>query len=190
MVGEELLPKPDLITGFTAFHMAIFTQDKSMMELLIRLFKSDDFVEIKDNYSASPFDYARMLGMTNHNLFNNVINELNIWNPDTNTIEKCPVSKFEQLFKVKFSPSVICTEDYIEELMFSSLSISPDLEFREKYSNFMYNTSGDENLILSKISDEVGWGVFAAKDFKEGDFIVRYGGCLTSLGKAYVFFGY
>jgi len=34
-----------------------------------------------------------------------------------------------------------------------------------------------------EVSSNVGFGVYAAKDFQEGDFIVRYGGKLTATGK-------
>jgi len=65
-------------------------------------------------------------------------------------------------------------------------------------------SSGDENVILAKISDEVGYGVFAGKDFQQGntyltargarickyiylfpssitigDYIIRYGGMIV-----------
>jgi flagellar biosynthesis chaperone FliJ len=50
---------------------------------------------------------------------------------------------------------------------------------REKYGTQIEESSGDENLVLAKIDDKVGWGVFAKKTFNKGDFIVRYGGQLV-----------
>lgn len=98
----------------------------------------------------------------------------------------------ENLLSIHFQPFISCGNEYIEELMFrfvnrilkvkffSGLSITPDLEFRARYQKDWESSSGDENLVLAKINDHVGWGVFANKDFKEGDFIVRYGGHLTA----------
>jgi hypothetical protein len=53
---------------------------------------------------------------------------------------------------------------------------------RGTYLSQVYQSSGDENLILKKVNDSVGYGVFAAKDFKKGDYIVRYGGELKLAG--------
>eukprot|EP00456_Euglypha_rotunda_P034587 TRINITY_DN26676_c0_g1_i1.p1 TRINITY_DN26676_c0_g1~~TRINITY_DN26676_c0_g1_i1.p1 ORF type:complete len:109 (-),score=18.45 TRINITY_DN26676_c0_g1_i1:10-336(-) len=33
---------------------------------------------------------------------------------------------------------------------------------------------------MAKISDKIGYGVFARKEFKKGDYIIRYNGNLTS----------
>jgi len=89
------------------------------------------------------------------------------------------IKAFEKTFGVEFCAYITCGHEYIEELMFSGLTISPDLEFRKKYLPIIEKSSGDENLVLSFINNHVGYGVFAAKDFQEGDFIVRYGGHLT-----------
>ncbi len=104
---------------------------------------------------------------------------IKVWNPEVNSVIEWPVSQFEQFFKVKFCPFIVCTNDYIEELLFSGLSIDPDIEFRRKFVPQIYLSSGDENVILARVNENVGYGVFAAKDFKEGEYIIRYGGCLT-----------
>jgi hypothetical protein len=143
----------------------------------------------KDNYSGDAIDYARMMNFipTHYRVsippyVPKTIQHINLWNPENNEIMQWPVSKFEDYFKVGFCPFTSCTNDYIEELLFSGLSIEPDQEFRKQYVPQIYESSGDENLILAKVSDNVGFGVFAAKDFKEGDYIVRYGGRLTKTG--------
>jgi len=191
---EFMINKGDLVTGFTPLHWAIFTENIQMMSLLIR-YGAD--VEKKDNYTGDPFDYARMLGFipTRYNCSipphcinlstdpPKKIEFINVWNPETSQVVHCPISKFEEFFKVEFCPFTTCTNDYIEELLFSGLSIQPDLQFREEYVPQIYNSSGDENLIVSKINDNVGYGVFAAKNFKEGEFVVRYGGRITKSEK-------
>lgn len=61
--------------------------------------------------------------------------------------------------------------------MFSGFNVGEkDEEFRSKYLSVMEQSSGDENLVFAEISDQVGWGAFAARDLQPGDFIVRYGG--------------
>lgn len=119
-----------------------------------------------------------------------------MWNPELNKIDDLTTSKFEEYFKVKFTPFPIADSDFIEELLFSGLSIKPDHEFRytsflhtsnnasfrKKYVPLVYENSGDNNVILAKINDNVGWGVFAARDFKEGEFVVRYGGKISKTG--------
>ena len=32
-----------------------------------------------------------------------------------------------------------------------------------------YTSVGDENVVLAWVDDEVGWGIFAAKDFAQGN---------------------
>lgn len=91
----------------------------------------------------------------------------------------------QKLFDVTFCPFIRCTSDYLLELMYSGFSINTvDTEFRKKHQKHIWEEStGDQhNVILAKIDDRVGYGVFAAKDFEAGDFIVRYGGCLTAEG--------
>jgi hypothetical protein len=38
---------------------------------------------------------------------------------------------------------------------------SVDEAFRKKYFPLIYESSGEENLILAKVNDEVGYGVYA-----------------------------
>jgi hypothetical protein len=55
---------------------------------------------------------------------------------------------------------------------------NPDEEFRKKYLKAITSSSGDENIIISKISEEVGWGAFAARPIAAGEYIIRYGGLI------------
>jgi len=105
---------------------------------------------------------------------------LKVWNPsESGAIEEWPIKKFELLFHTVFTSGIICDHIYIEELMFSGLVIDKlDLEFRKKYLPLAYTSSGDENLILAKVNDNIGFGVFAAKNFEIGEYIVRYAGKL------------
>lgn len=146
-------------------------------------------VEKKDNFSATPFDYAKMLGIIpqNHN-----IQSIKIWNEKISKIEEINISFFEKLINISFSPFILCSQEYIEELMFSAIGHQiensfKDIDFRKKYFPLIDQSSGDDNLILYKINDKVGYGVFAAKDFQVGDFIVRYGGKLELLSFSFLY---
>jgi len=79
---------------------------------------------------------------------------------------------------VHYCPWVLCKNNYILELMFSGFHIEKDIEFREKYGKVMQEDTGESGLVLAWINEEVGWGVYAAKDYLPGDYIVRYGGML------------
>mmetsp|Transcript_10370 Transcript_10370/g.14218 ORF Transcript_10370/g.14218 Transcript_10370/m.14218 type:complete len:247 (+) Transcript_10370:3-743(+) len=142
-------------------------------------------VEQKDNYFATAFDYAKMMGiLPRSTLIASVPAQIKVWNANEKTVEQVPVEAFEDYFKVKFTPYIICDQAYLEELLFSGLAIDTvDKEFRAKYLETIHTFSGDDNLILAKVNENVGWGVFAAKDFQEGDFIVRYGGHLMAADK-------
>eukprot|EP01116_Phalansterium_solitarium_P024370 TRINITY_DN8916_c0_g1_i2.p1 TRINITY_DN8916_c0_g1~~TRINITY_DN8916_c0_g1_i2.p1 ORF type:complete len:519 (+),score=160.91 TRINITY_DN8916_c0_g1_i2:685-2241(+) len=123
-----------------------------------------------DKASSSPAA-SRLLG----------VSTLQVFNRETGVIDHWPIERFESTFGVEFAPFLLCDEVYIEELMFSGFTIgSVDTEFRQKYFPQIYESSGDENLVLAFVSDSVGYGVFAAKDFVEGDYIVRYGGSLVA----------
>ncbi len=105
------------------------------------------------------------------------------YNRESNKIEDWIVPEFEEEFKVSYCPNVICSQKYIEELMFSGFGISQrDTEFRKQYETVIEETIGDENLVLAFINENVGYGAYAAKNFQPGEFIVKYGGRLTAEG--------
>jgi hypothetical protein len=176
---KEYFNKGDLITGFTPFHIAIFVENARLLELLV--FKYEVDVDRKDNFFGTAFDYGKMLGRIPSPTFG--LRKLKIWNPDTKNVDQISIKEFESLFNVTFMPYITSGQEYIEELFFSGFSISkPDMQFRKKYFPLIYQSSGDENLVIAKINDQVGFGVFAGKDFQEGDYIVRYGGKITETG--------
>jgi hypothetical protein len=92
-----------------------------------------------------------------------------VWNGEKRTLERWTVEQFERQFDVIYCPYLTCEPEYVFELMFSGFAVSsPDMEFRRRYFEQCFRSSGDENLVLAKINDTAGWGVFAAKDFKAG----------------------
>lgn len=78
---------------------------------------------------------------------------------------------------IKWQPYYSISLDYVEELLFSGFQRNEvNTEFRNKYGQYLANHSGDENLCIAKINDEIGWGVFALRDIRRGELICRYGG--------------
>jgi hypothetical protein len=74
------------------------------------------------------------------------------------------------------------TDEYVEELLFGGYEAPTkiDMEFREKYLSRLDLNMGEDNVIVAYINDEVGWGCYAAKNFKRGEFIVGYLGEFAS----------
>jgi hypothetical protein len=177
--GQPLnVNRNDLITGFTPLHFSVFVESFEIFNLLLREYNAD--IDRLDEFSASALSYARMLGIVPRVSSDFIPPSLKFYDKDKQSLVDLPISQFEEKFKVQFCPKVCCTHDYIEELMFSGFSIGErDFEFRGKYKKRIEETSGDEKLVLAQIDEIVGYGVFALKDFQAGDFIVRYGGCLT-----------
>jgi len=141
-------------------------------------------IDIPDKYSGTPLHYARMLSlMPDITEIQAKDFQISFYNNSTGRIDPWSVKQFEETLKVSWCPRYICDNYYIEELMFSGLSISKNQEFRAKYGEQIEVTSGDENLVLAKINDTVGYGVFAKKDLKKGDYIVRYGGYVMKADK-------
>jgi len=123
-------------------------------------------------------------------------------------LKEWTIDKFEKKLSVHFSPTLTCGYSYIgtavvshincylvyllsalttEELLFSTeLKIgSVDAETTTKYIPLLVQKrqTGDyDNVAIAWINDEVGYGAYALKDFQPGDFVVRYGGHLSSFG--------
>jgi len=182
LLNEGFLPsinQGDVITKFTPLHLALFIESSDILWLLLR---HGALFTLKDAFFGTPLDYARMLNIM-PNKFEKHKNDtkIHVYNPNSRQIDQWDISTFEKTFQVQWCPFPLCTHDYIEELMFSGFTIQTvDTEFREKYNKQLEDKSGDENLVLAKIDEKVGWGVFARKPFEKGDYIVRYGGQVVS----------
>jgi hypothetical protein len=175
----SLLNKGDLVTGFTALHFAVITENEEMIRLISKL--GGDAGKL-DNFNATCLDYARLLCLVPCHQYH--IDHLQVWNEQEKKIELWPIEKVEIDLKFKFQPVITCGPDYLLELLFSGFVVGKlDMEFRQKYIPQIEKSSGDENLILRFINEDVGWGVFAGKDYQQGDYIVRYGGFLNVKGE-------
>jgi hypothetical protein len=86
-------------------------------------------MEVKDNFFGTPLDYARMLRFIPRNLSVKSIKVqlemacvectelLQLWNGKE--VEELSIEAFEKQFNVEYCNEILCTEEYIEELMFS-----------------------------------------------------------------------
>jgi hypothetical protein len=173
----------------------------SPLSLSPLLFPFLSLIHYRDNFDATIFDYARMLGM---------IPQTFEKTRDTDTIavyqhDKVPpfisysfshsvpyiawlifkeeltnwsIKQFETNLNVTWNPYLKIDHHYLFELMFSGdsyLSVAhsqlilicqlfnllgfsvgkKDMKFRRKYGKIMYESSGDSNLILAKVDDNV-----------------------------------
>eukprot|EP01130_Rhizamoeba_saxonica_P018863 TRINITY_DN9595_c0_g1_i1.p1 TRINITY_DN9595_c0_g1~~TRINITY_DN9595_c0_g1_i1.p1 ORF type:complete len:407 (-),score=95.36 TRINITY_DN9595_c0_g1_i1:21-1160(-) len=172
---DSLINLNDFITGFTPLHHALFIESKAIFLLLIN---SGADISVLDNFDANPIHYARMLGAMP--LISDYEQMISVYDEETNTLSKWSIPQFEENTKTIWTPGYRCRNQYIFEIMFSGFTVGEkNEEFRSKYLDTITNSSGDENLILAYINEEVGYGCFAARDFEEGDYIVRYGGCFS-----------
>ncbi len=90
------------------------------------------------------------------------------------------VAQLEQRFSLHFTPEPLADLEYIVELLFSGLCIQPDVEFRARIaSTFPHACAGDERVILARVNETVGHGVFAAQRYEIGELIVSYGGRIS-----------
>ena len=154
-----------------ALHFAFFVEKRSLALYLLRMGANFNG---RDNYFASPFHYAKLL----ERIPNIPKKDFGIKLVRHQKVEEISIKEFQEITHSEFRENVVADNDYIEELMFSSISIdNPDMEWRKKFSEtFSGGKSGDENVILAFINKKVGHGVFSAKDFHPGDFILKYCG--------------
>lgn len=94
----------------------------------------------------------------------------------TATQKAAPKAKFDWCSQYKIS------DDYVEELMFGGYEAPTrkDMDFRKKYADLAERNAGEEDIVVAWVNDEVGWGCYAAKEFRLGDFIVAYTGEFVS----------
>ncbi|KAK5578800.1 hypothetical protein RB653_008473 [Dictyostelium firmibasis] len=182
--GYNLVEFRDPVTGITIFHLAMMLGNKEILEYIIespkiKELKNFTFFDTMDSFRATGFDYAKLKGLLPTNT-PPIPNSIQIYNfNNSSTFENFSIKELESKLNIIYTSNVLSTNDYLVDLLFSSLQINPDLNFRNKYLSLINNSGGEENVILGFISESVGWGLFAGKDFKSGDFIVRYGGMIT-----------
>ncbi|NGX42621.1 MAG: hypothetical protein K940chlam7_00901 [Chlamydiae bacterium] len=158
--------------GFTALDHATFLDNQSLITFLMDRGARPDK---KDGQGALPADYAIALGYQPWEL---PVSDLKYFNPGTQAIELIPIDVFEKKTNTIFCPRVLAGLDYFEYAMTGGTIPTSPLDAATQQ---VLESGGDESLILAKVSDQIGFGVFAGKRFHKGDPIVSYGGMLIDL---------
>eukprot|EP01128_Nolandella_sp_AFSM9_P003636 TRINITY_DN1586_c1_g1_i1.p1 TRINITY_DN1586_c1_g1~~TRINITY_DN1586_c1_g1_i1.p1 ORF type:complete len:412 (-),score=88.79 TRINITY_DN1586_c1_g1_i1:115-1305(-) len=170
--ASVLIDRNDFITGFTPFHLALFTQNRSLMWYLMSVGAD---VSLQDSYGATAFDYGRLLRFISPP---SPTPSLSFYEADSQRIIPWSVTEFERTLKVTWEPFFRADLSYIEELLFSGKQVGEkDQDFRSKYSQFIGKDVGGDDLFIGFVSESIGFGVFAKKDLAVGSYITRYGGC-------------
>ncbi|KAM9969687.1 hypothetical protein ACTFIR_001523 [Dictyostelium discoideum] len=182
--GYNLVEFRDPVTGITIFHLAMMLGNKEILQYIIespkiKELKNFTFFDTIDSFRATGFDYAKLKGLLPSDTPPTPKSIKTYNNNNSSSFEDLSIEQLQLKLNIIYTSKVLSTNDYLVDLLFSSLQINPDLNFRNKYLNLINNSGGEENIILGFISESVGWGLFAGKDFKSGDFIVRYGGMIT-----------
>lgn len=173
--------KNEIITGFTLLHYSVFVESRQILTMLLMEYDAD--IDLSDEFSATPLDYARMLGMVPRIPSHLVPASIMVYDRFRERLEPWSIKQFEEKLNITFCALPICGHEYIEELMFSGFSVGEkDLDFRRKYEAEMQQSTGEETLILAEIEESVGYGVFAGRNYQPGSFICRYGGYLKLEG--------
>lgn len=167
----------DIVTGFTPSHIAVFVNDQ---EILYTLASYGARLEIEDNFGATAIDYLRLLDYLPRD---NQVSHISCYNRATSSMETWEVSKLESTFNIEWSPYYRISYEYIEELMFSGFQLGDrDEAFRKSYLDIIMSKSGDDNLLICEIDEKIGWGAFAIRDIKKGEYVITYGGKFVSEG--------
>lgn len=203
------LNEPDVVTGFSPLHYASFVQNRDLVYLLLshgaRIDYTDsygativDYLRLQGRIPQRferpdmklnflPLSTSTTLDPTCiHSLtIAQFLEETNALHPTastdkavatTNTQKSAPKPKFEWCSQYRI------TDDYIEELLFGGYEAptKKDMEFRKKYSDLAERNAGEDGIVVAWVNDEVGWGCYAAKEYRLGDFIVAYTGEFVS----------
>ncbi|KYQ91099.1 hypothetical protein DLAC_08005 [Tieghemostelium lacteum] len=181
--GNQLLQFADPVNGVTVFHLSMLLGNIEILEVIIESLINnnihDTIVTKVDSFRATAFDYAR-LKRSIPNPQPPLPKSIKVYNYNqNNNFEDWSIEQLEKALSIHYCPNVIATNDYLIDLIFSSMDISPNLKFRNKYLKLINSSGGEDNVILGYVSDQVGYGLFAGKDFEKGDYIVRYGGMVT-----------
>lgn len=185
----------EIVTGFSPLHFASWVQNPSLFFSLLAHGADIDFT---DSYGCTVVDYLRFQGKVPSQRPERSVSVMFIDQPSEETpspiLTQLSPEEFirrTSLWKPAGAPSrgtltwtsqYKINDDYIEELMFGGYEppTVKDTEFRAKYFESLESNLGESGVVIAWINNEVGWGCYAAKNFKKGEFIVAYLGQFVS----------
>eukprot|EP01133_Synstelium_polycarpum_P011940 gene11940-13915_t len=174
--ANVLINVPDAVCALTPLHVAMMSGNVSITKLLLDRGANPTMV---DGFRANAVNYARLKGSTRVAVPPRP-QSISIYNSaGSNTMESWPLTRLESDLNITYTNETVASTDYLVELCFSPFQINADLAFRQQYMSQIMTSGGESNVVLGWISEAVGWGVFAARDLKAGEYIVRYGGRIT-----------
>ena len=211
---DSKLEEGECWTGFTALHLALFTQHREMISLLWNKYKFN--VKKKDWFFGSVLDYAKLLGNVcnvevyekgkrdlgygyGYTCFEHMVQVVmeqeqsrnvdcvyfSYFNKKTKEVEKMPLSEWNDLVHCVYQPFITAKDSYLDELMFNGVFVEKiDVENVRKYKTFLDNSnwyeSVNNDVMMCYINANIGFGCYASKELKSGDFVVKYTGRLHS----------
>jgi hypothetical protein len=164
----------DLITGQTPLHAALFAGCAELVALLL-LHGAD--ASIRDGYGASVHDWARLLSLLPP-AARSPDRRFAVRARDAAAVELCTVAQLERQFGIDYVDCTLADLSYVLELTLSCFTVAaPDTAFRARYGAAMWQAPSEpRDLVIAFVSDAVGYGLFAGRAFRDGDYVCRYGG--------------
>jgi tetratricopeptide (TPR) repeat protein len=153
--------------GLTALHLAALIQNDKVDAALGELLQLQPKSTI---HNSVPLDIARIVS-----LFENQPASIRVLEKGATALTAYDRSTIMNKLEKFYITCSKLTDEYLNCVLSSVLDEEGLATFNKEETKHLmeaaYNSVGDENLVLGWIDDEVGWGIFAAKDFKAGDFI-------------------
>lgn len=114
------------------------------------------------------------------NVKNSDVAFVNYWNMKSKEMERMPLAEWSDLVRCVYQPFVSAKDAWLDELMFNGVYVAdPTPELRLRFAPHLTNRQvykTPETVVMSYLNARVGFGCFAAKDLKQGDFVVNYTG--------------
>jgi hypothetical protein len=134
LLQEGFMPnidRPDVVTGFTPVHLAVFTQNASVLRVLLN---AGARIDVLDQFGARSVNYARMLQYIPDTAdIERRQTKIKVYNRDTGAIDKWDIPSLEKAFNIEFCPRWIVTSDYMEEVHFPHPSSCSPASFQQTY---------------------------------------------------------
>jgi hypothetical protein len=173
---RAMLRNGEAWTGFTALHVAVFLRLERIASVLWNACKAQ--VCAKDLFMGSVLDYCDLLGLFKKE--EEPVMHVLFWN---DAEHKSEVLSSRDVWREKFGceyqskMTADCT--WLDELMFGGVYVK-DIKraLKDQCAAAQQKQRGKKRVILGRVNDDVGYGLFAFDDFGYDEVIVPYVGRL------------